>query len=87
MPPADAASAHGAAGAAPQLCAQVLAEADYKHADAALCCHFEIDKTTVALPESAFGGKDERRRDISTSMLMLHCVIKPHGLSHSRLKH
>ena len=68
---------------APQLCAQVLAEADYKRADAALCRHFEIDETTVALPESAFGGKDERGRDISTSMLMPHRVIKPHGLSHS----
>ena len=52
---------------APQLCAQVLTEAAYKRADAALCRHFEIDETTVALPESVFGGKDERGRDISKS--------------------
>ena len=72
---------------APQLCAQVLAEADYRRADAALCRHFEIAETDVALPESAFGGKDERGRDITTSMLMPHRVIEPHGLSHSGLEH
>ena len=44
-------------------------------------------ETDVALPESAFGGKDERGRDITTSMLMPHCVIEPHGLSHSGLEH
>ena len=66
---------------APQLCAQVLAEADYRRADAALCRHFEIAETDVALPESAFGGKDERGRDITTSMLMPHRVIEPHGLA------
>ena len=70
-----------------QLCVQVLTEAAYKCTDAALCHHFEIDETTVALPESVFGGKDERGRDISTSMLMLHHVIEPHGLSHSGLEH
>ena len=70
-----------------QLCAQVLAEADYKQADAALCCHFEIDKADLMLPESAFGGKDEHGHDISMSMLMPHCVIKPHSLSHSGLEH
>ena len=72
---------------APQLCAQVLAEADYKQADAALHHHFEIDEATLALPESAFSGKDERRRNISTSMLMPHCVIETHSLSHSGLEH
>ena len=72
---------------APQLCAQVLAEADYRRADAALCCHFGIDETNVVLLESAFGSKDKHRRDITTSMLMLHCAIKPHGLSHSGLEH
>ena len=66
---------------------QVLAEADYKQADAALCHHFEIDETTIALLESAFGGKDECGCDISTSMLMLHHVIEPHSLSHSGLEH
>ena len=71
----------------PQLCAQVLTEADYRHADAALCCHFEIAETDVTLPESAFSGKDEHRCNITMSMLMLHHVIEPHGLSHSRLKH
>ena len=70
-----------------QLCVQVLTEAAYKHADAALCRHFEIDETTVALPESVFGGKDECGRNISTSMLMLHHVIEPHSLSHSGLEH
>ena len=65
----------------------MLAEADYRRADAALCCHFEIAETDVALLESAFGGKDERGRDITTSMLMPHRVIEPHGLSHSRLEH
>ena len=65
----------------------MLAEADYRHADAALCRHFEIAETDVALPESAFGGKDERGRDITTSMLMPHRVIEPHGLSHSGLEH
>ena len=71
----------------PQLCAQVLAEADYKWADTALCCHFEIDKADLALPESAFSSKDERGHDISMSMLMPHHVIEPHSLSHSGLKH
>ena len=70
-----------------QLCAQVLTEADYKRADTALCCHFKIDKADLVLPESAFSGKDERGCDISKSMLMLHCVIEPHSLSHSGLKH
>ena len=65
----------------------MLTEAAYKHTDAALCRHFEIDETTVALPESVFGGKDERGRDITTSMLMPHRVIEPHGLSHSGLEH
>ena len=34
---------------APQLCAQVLAEADYEWADTALCCHFKIDKADLVL--------------------------------------
>ena len=70
-----------------QLCAQVLAEVDYRCADAALCCHFRIDETNVALLESAFSSKDERGCNITMSMLMLHHVIEPHGLSHSGLKH
>ena len=65
----------------------MLAEADYRHTDAALCRHFEIAETNVVLLESAFGSKDERGRDITTSMLMPHCVIEPHSLSHSGLKH
>ena len=72
---------------APQLCAQVLAEADYKRADAALHSHFEIDETTVTLLESAFGSKDECGCDISMSMLMPYRVIEHHGLSHSGLEH
>ena len=63
-----------------QLCAQVLAEADYRHTDAALCCHFEIAEPNVALLESAFSGKDKHRCDITMLMLMPHCVIEPHGL-------
>ena len=39
------------------------------------------------LAESAFGGKDERDRNISASMLMLHHAAEPHGLSHSGLEH
>ena len=39
------------------------------------------------LAESAFGGKDEHSCDISTPMLMLHCVVEPHSLSHSGLEH
>ena len=70
-----------------QLCVQVLTEADYRHADTALCCHFEITEPNVTLLESAFGGKDECGCNITTSMLMLHHVIKPHGLSHSGLEH
>ena len=65
----------------------MLAEADYRCADAALCCHFKINETNITLLESAFGGKDECGRDITTSMLMPHCVIKPHSLSHSGLEH
>ena len=76
----------GAVVDAPQLCAQVLAEADYRRADATLCRHLSA-ATDVVLPESAFGGKDERGRDITTSMLMPHRVIEPHGLSHSGLEH
>ena len=70
-----------------QLCAQVLTEADYRHTDAALCHHFEIAETDVALLESAFGSKDEHRHDIAMLMLMPHCVIEPHSLLHSGLKH
>ena len=70
-----------------QLCVQVLTEADYRHADTALCCHFKIAETDITLPESAFSSKDKHRHDITMLMLMLHCVIKPHSLLHSRLKH
>ena len=72
---------------APQLCAQVLAEADYRCTDTALCHHFEIDEANIVLLESAFGGKDKHRCDITMLMLMLHCVIESHSLSHSGLKH
>ena len=71
----------------PKLCAQVLAEADYEQVDTALCHHFEINKADLTLPESAFSGKDEHGCNISMLMLMPHCVIKPHSLSHSWLEH
>ena len=70
-----------------QLCVQVLTEASYRHIDAALCCHFEINETNITLLESVFGSKDEHRCDITMLMLMLHCAIEPHSLPHSGLKH